>query len=337
MLCLPAEWEAQAAVQITLPHADSDWKLQLAEAEDCFVEIVRHIIPFAKVLLVCHDQNHIKSLFKIEDHNQIIFVDCPSNDTWARDHGGIMVETDQGWQICNFTFNGWGLKFAADLDNQITSILHQASCFGSIPLNTIDFVLEGGSIESDGQGTLLTTSQCLLSPHRNPQISKAGIEAQLKKYLGADRILWLDHGHLIGDDTDAHIDTLARFCTPDTIAYVQCEDQNDPHFEPLALMEKQLQTFRTKAGHPYRLIPLPLPSPCHAEDGHRLPATYANFLIINAAVLAPTYGLPEDSLALETLETIFPNHSIIPIDCRILIEQHGSLHCVTMQYSSLGG
>ena len=234
--------------------------------------------------------------------------------------------------IYDFAFNGWGKKFEAKLDNQITKALHEKQVFGRdvIYRNCLDFVLEGGSIESDGEGTLLTTSTCLLSDNRN-DLSKEVIETRLKNYFGLHRVLWLNHGYLAGDDTDSHIDTLARFCDVSTIAYVKCEDETDEHYIELKKMEEELMQFRTVSGNFYRLIPLPMADTVY-DDETRLPATYANFLIINDAVLVPTYQSPKDEIALKQLGQAFPDRKIIGINCLPLIKQHGSLHCVTMQY-----
>jgi agmatine deiminase len=198
-------------------------------------------------------------------------------------------------------------------------------------MQPVEFVLEGGSIESDGRGTLLTTSECLLTPSRNPTLDRTAIEQLLSEVLGADRILWLNHGYLAGDDTDSHIDTLARFCAPDHICYVACPDVADEHYSALAAMEEELQEFRQADGSPYRLTALPWPDAIHDDEGHRLPATYANFLIINDAVLLPVYGVAQDDEAIAIMTGIFPDRQIVPINCRALIHQHGSLHCVTMQ------
>jgi agmatine deiminase len=263
--------------------------------------------------------------------DNIRYAIAPTNDTWARDHGGIGVLDGDKPLLLDFVFNGWGLKFAADKDNLITSVLAQQDVFKAPKVHG-GLVLEGGALESDGQGTLLTTTECLLSPNRNPHLSQLQIEQELKRLLGLDRILWLNHGFLEGDDTDSHIDTLARFCTPDTIAYVKCSDPEDVHYGALQAMEIELKGLVKKDGSPYTLVPLPWPDACFASDGHRLPATYANFLIINEAVLVPTYRVSQDAEALSVLQTVFPDRKIIGIDCRPLIEQHGSLHCVTMQY-----
>ncbi len=328
---LPAEWEPQSAVQLTFPHAGTDWADMLDTVLPCFIRIAEAISQYEKVLIVCPSAEAIRGVLQHARMDHIILVELPTNDTWARDHGGITVEENGHPVVLDFMFNGWGLKFAANHDNRITralwdrGLLHAGHRYPGL-------VLEGGGIESDGQGTLLTTAECLLSPNRNPQLDQTGTEARLSEIFGLQRVLWLHHGYLAGDDTDSHIDTLARFCASDTIAYVRCDDPSDEHFGALQAMERELQAFRMADGQPYRLVPLPWPAACYAPDGHRLPATYANFLIINGAVLAPTYGVPQDSRALQTLQQVFPTREVIGIDCRPLILQHGSLHCVTMQY-----
>ncbi len=332
---LPAEWEPQSAVQLSFPHAGTDWADILQDVLPCFVQISESISRFEKVIVVCQDTAYTKSLFSAAALKQIIFVEAATNDTWARDHGGITVEIKsdgkQNFVLLDFVFNGWGLKFPADKDNLLTGILFRKGLFNA-GYRHAGLVLEGGGIESDGKGTLMTTAECLLSLNRNPHLSKQEIEHALKSLFGVTRILWLHHGYLAGDDTDSHIDTLARFCNEHTIAYVKCDDPEDEHFEALSFMEKELQDFRQSDGTPYILVPLPWPEACFDEDGYRLPATYANFLIVNHAVLVPTYQVPQDEAALAVFRSIFPDHTIVGIDCRPLILQHGSLHCVTMQY-----
>jgi agmatine deiminase len=330
MVRLAAEWEPQAFVQFTFPHKKGDWAATYDEVVPCFVELIETVASFESVLVVCDSVERVRSYFGKLDN--LHYALAPSNDTWARDHGAITILNDGKPQLLDFQFNGWGNKFPAELDNQISSKLQKSNTFGGTPLASMDFVLEGGAIESDGAGTLLTTSSCLLSKNRNPSLSKTQIEAQLKQYLGLERILWLDHGYLAGDDTDAHIDTLARLCDAQTIAYVQCLDSSDEHFEALQAMEAQLKSFKTAEGQPYKLIPLPMADACYDGDGDRMPATYANFLICNSAVLVPVYGVEQDEQALETLRPIFPDREVIGINCLPLIQQHGSLHCVTMQY-----
>lgn len=328
---LPAEWEPQSAVQLTFPHNKTDWADVLDEVLPCFVRIAETISRYEKVLIVCQDEAMTKRLLPHAVRENLLFAAIDSNDTWARDHGGITVIENGNPLVLDFVFNGWGLKFPANKDNLITRALFNKGVFNAT-LQHGGLVLEGGGIESDGDGTLLTTAECLLSPNRNPHLSKAEIEEHLKKVFGLDRLLWLEHGYLAGDDTDSHIDTLARLCDPGTIAYVKCDNTSDEHFRELQAMEAELRAFRKKDGSPYRLVPLPWPDACFDSEGNRLPATYANFLIINGAVLVPTYGVPQDAAALEVISTLFTDRDIIGIDCRPLILQHGSLHCVTMQY-----
>ena len=328
---LPAEWAPQKFVQLTWPHADTDWAYMLDEVNSCFSNIAQQIIQYENLLIVCANEETVKGLLGDVDFSKITFAEMPTNDTWARDHGGITVLENNIPYIYDFTFNGWGKKFKATLDNQITAQLYKNGIFGSAKyLNCMDFVLEGGSIESDGEGTLLTTAECLLSLNRN-DLSKDEIEEKLKDYFGLKQVLWLNHGYLAGDDTDSHVDTLARLCSENTIAYVKCEDEEDEHYEDLTKMEEELQSFSMLNDEPYTLIPLPMADAVY-EDGERLPATYANFLIINGAVLLPTYNSPKDELAKQQLKRAFPDREIVCIDCQALIKQHGSLHCVTMQY-----
>lgn len=330
---LPAEWYPQSGVQLTWPHAGTDWNYMLREVQECFVRIAGEITKHELLLIVTPEPELVEEEIKGRvDMSRVRFFACDTNDTWARDHGAITMIDGESPTLLDFTFNGWGLKFASDKDNRITRRAAEAGVLHGRYSNRLGFVLEGGSIESDGVGTLLTTSECLLSPNRNGQLNKADIEEYLYSTFHAQQILWLDYGYLAGDDTDSHIDTLARFCSPDTIAYVKCTDETDEHYMALLKMEEQLKTFRRLSGEPYRLLPLPMADEI-IENGERLPATYANFLIINDAVLYPTYNQPiNDQKAREVLEEAFPKHEITGIDCRALIKQHGSLHCVTMQY-----
>lgn len=330
---LPAEWEEQDGVLLAWPHAESDWLPWLPMVELVFAQIVKAIARFETVLVVAAEGERTSAILSAAGASmeRVRIVEIPTNDTWARDFGPLTVERNGKPVLLDFGFNGWGLKFAADRDNLITGRLHRAGAFGNTALETAGLILEGGSIESDGKGTILTTAECLLNPNRNPHLSREQIETALKERFGADRILWLENGWLAGDDTDSHIDTLARLAPDDTIVYVRCDDATDGHYPALFLMEKELKAMRTREGNPYRLIPLPWPRPCHDEDGERLPATYANYLVINEAVLVPTYGDPGDDTALAAIGQAFPGREAIGIDCRPLILQHGSLHCVTMQ------
>ena len=273
---------------------------------------------------------------EIEKREELLVVGEPSNDTWARDHGFITLVDDQGHaRLLDFCFNGWGEKFPAELDNAINRRLYDEGKVKGEYVDCLDFVLEGGSIESDGKGTVFTTTGCLLAPHRNQPMTKEQIEEHLKQELHAERIVWINHGSLTGDDTDGHIDTLVRICPDDTLLYMGCDNPDDEQYAELHLMEEELKTFRTIEGKPYRLLKLPMPRPIIFE-GERLPATYANFLVINGAVLCPTYAQPDlDAEALRLIGEAFPEREIVGIDCRSIIKQHGSLHCCTMQYPSV--
>lgn len=331
-MTLPAEWHPQSYIQLTWPHAGTDWNYMLSEVEDCFEQLADAIAARQPLLVVAPE--FPARLAHKPYRDRIRFVECPTNDTWARDHAFLTVLNADGTpRLLDFCFNGWGMKFAAHLDNLINTRLYATGLLQGDYVNCRNFVLEGGSVESDGGGTLLTTSTCLLAPNRNDTLDRTAIEACLKQRLGLKQVLWIDHGYLAGDDTDSHVDTLARLCPDDTIAYVRCTDPTDEHYEELHRMEEQLHTFRTLDGRPYRLLPLPWPEAIFDEDGERLPATYANFLIMNKAVLYPTYGQPaNDAAAAQVLAAAFPGRDIVGIDCRALIRQHGSLHCVTMQY-----
>ena len=330
---LPAEWAPQSGIQLTWPHAGTDWVHMLTEVQACFAAIAREIAQRELLLIVTPEPEEVKKQISATVNMQNVrFMECETNDTWARDHGAITMLDSEGVSLLDFMFNGWGLKFASDKDNLITRQAVKVGFLNGRYVNRLGFVLEGGSIESDGLETLLTTSECLLSPNRNGQMSRDEIEDYLCSVFHLKQVLWLDHGYLAGDDTDSHVDTLARLCSPDTIAYVQCTDTQDEHYEALHQMEEQLKTFRTLNGNPYRLLALPMVDKIE-EEGERLPATYANFLIMNDAVLYPTYRQPEnDQRAKEVLQEAFPEYEIVGIDCRALIKQHGSLHCVTMQY-----
>jgi agmatine deiminase len=328
-LRLPAEWEPQGAVLLAWPAAASDWAAHLDATRASVAAMAAAIAPRARVLLIADPAEAADAARRVP---QATVCPQPLDDTWTRDYGPITV-LDRGEPVLlDFGFNGWGLKFPAAEDNQATARLHAAGRLGRARRVVPGLWLEGGSIESDGAGTILTTASCLLSPNRNPHLDRAGVESALARWLGADRVLWLEHGHLEGDDTDAHVDTLARLCPGDTIAYVTCDDPADSHFQALQAMEQELRALRTRDGRPYRLVPLPWAAPRFAADGHRLPATYGNFLILNGAVLVPTYREPErDAAALRAVADACPGHEIIGIDCSPIIEQHGSLHCMTMQ------
>lgn len=288
-------------------------------------EEMAHEISKREALMIVAPKSLTPDLSPLTPH----LLPFTSNDTWARDHGFITVEEFDGTKVLlDFQFNGWGQKFAAELDNQINRHLYEQGLVEGRYESHLDFVLEGGSIESDGRGTIFTTRCCLMAPHRNQPLTQQQIDDRLKQYLGAERVVWLEHGSLIGDDTDGHIDTLVRICPDDTILYTG-GDEDHPDLDA---MERELQTLRTLDGRPYRLLKLPLPRPIY-DDGDRLPATYVNYLVVNGAVLVPTYNQPDlDQEAMRVVGLAYPDREIVGIDCRPVIRQHGSLHCCTMQY-----
>ena len=321
---MQAEWEPQSMVQLTWPHKDTDWAPILPEITAVYVEMAREISKREALMIVAPKGTNLPSPTFF--NSQFSFFN--SNDTWARDHGFISVESEKSVVLLDFKFNGWGEKFEAKLDNAINRHLYDQGLVKGIYEDHLDFVLEGGSIESDGKGTIFTTTCCLMAPHRNQPLTQTEIETRLKDYLGAERIVWINHGSLIGDDTDGHIDTLVRICPNDTILYIG----SDADHPDLTLMEDELIKLRTLDGHPYRLMKLPLPRPIY-DEGERLPATYANYLVINGAVLVPTYAQPDlDAKAMRVIGEAYPDREIVGIDCQAVIKQHGSLHCCTMQY-----
>jgi agmatine/peptidylarginine deiminase len=334
------EWVEQSAVLLAWPHAEGDFSPWLSAVEVTYTAIAREITRQQILIIVCRSEGHRHSIeTRLNDAgidpDRLRFAVLPYDDIWVRDTAPLSVTGSDGPWLLDFRFNGWGGKYAHANDARLARNLYSNGTLGSTPLMAVEFVLEGGSVEADGAGTVMTTARCLLNPNRNPALSQQQIEAQLRQRLGADRILWLTHGHAEGDDTDAHIDTLARFCSPDTIAYTACDVSDDPLFEEFQAMAAELATFTGPAGQPYHLIPLPIPAPIYSEDGDRLPATYANFLIINHAVLVPVYNDPADRIALERLAGCFPGREIIPIDCLPLIRQYGSLHCMSMQFPAV--
>ena len=357
---LPAEWEPQEFVLLTWPNETTDWAPYLQDIRQTMTEMALAIARHEKVVILSMFRNDVPDQLRTTEN--IMVIELPNNDTWARDFGPIVLkrtpsaEGNEGMEPTvwlDFRFNGWGEKFPADLDNLITRTLHEDGAFDSEETDQDgatrlmrprladqdDFVLEGGAIESDGKGTVFTTAQCLLAPHRNQPLSQEEIEQELRFRLKAKRIIWLHHGNLIGDDTDGHIDTIVRIAPNDTLLYHRCSDPTDEQYADFKALEEELRELRTIDDKPYTLIPLPQPKPIYYtyddEDGEvteRLPATYANFLIINGAVIVPTYGQPaNDEAACEAVRQAFPDRDIIPIDAQSIIRQHGSIHCCTMQ------
>lgn len=363
---LPAEWHRQSCVQLTWPHEDTDWLPYLDDITETFVQIAKAVAHYEPLVIAAKHPDAVRAELEEslsdEEMENVRIYECDNNDTWARDHAfitliptaegdGIHIEGAAGsaapteqtvrdygknavasCRLLDFRFNGWGEKFAADKDNLINRTLHARGVFAGERVDYDDFVLEGGSIESDGRGTVLTTSVCLMAPNRNQPMSQAEVEQVLKERLCARKIVWFDHGQLIGDDTDGHIDTIVRICPDNTLLYVGCDDEADPQYADLQALEQQLKAATDADGKPYRLLRLPMPDALY-DDGDRLPATYANFLIINGAVIVPTYAQEEnDARALALVAEAFPGYDIIGIDSRTIVRQHGSIHCLTMQY-----
>ncbi len=339
----PAEWEPQAAVLIAWPNANTDWAERLDDVEETYIELVTAITRFQAVV-VCVADDDVETYAEMRlrsnrvDMERVHFVTVAYDDTWLRDSGPItLIESglgnDRGFRLLDFRFTGWGGKFDARNDDQLIERLEKQMLFLNNSRQAIDFALEGGAIETDGEGTLLTTWHCL--HERHPDASREELTAKLAGWLHQDRVLWLDHGALEGDDTDAHIDTLARFASVDSIVFQACDDPEDSHYLGLQSMADEIAALRTREGQPYRLFPLPWAKPIidiaqHGND-RRLAASYANFLIINGAVLMPAYGDPADAEAAAVLARAFPEREIVPVACRPLIWQNGSLHCITMQ------
>ncbi len=338
MRTLPPEWAEQDAVLFVWPDRHTDWVSNLDEAQKTYTQIFEALLPYSSVLLLVEPASlsftkeklhHLQRCCAVTTN--LYFVTGKYDDTWVRDFGPISIQADEGSQLLDFEFNGWGNKFSASKDNGVSRNLCAANLFNKSLFTSLDFVLEGGAIDSDGAGSLLTTASCLLNPNRNAKYNREKIDAFLCTLFGVNDILWLNSGYLAGDDTDGHIDTLARFAPGDAIVYVQCTDDSDEHFSALNTMEAEIKRFKTQGGEEFQLIPLPLPLAQFNSSNERLPATYANFLVSNGLVLVPVYQDENDALALDQLQKAFPNHCIAGVDCRALIQQGGSLHCVSMQ------
>jgi agmatine/peptidylarginine deiminase len=338
-LRFPAEWEFQSAVLIAWPHAETDWAERLGEVEDTYVALVAAITRFEPVV-ICVADDDIETYAEMRlrsnrvDMERVRFVTVEYDDTWLRDSGPITLKrADGGFRLLDFRFTGWGGKFEASRDDRLVGTLAGNGLFARADVQSIDFALEGGAIDTDGAGTLLTTWKCL--HERHPQLTREELSARLAGWLAQQRVLWLDHGYLEGDDTDAHVDTLARFASPDSIVFQACDDAGDSHHAELTAMGEELAALRTADDRPYRLFPLPWAQPI-IDEGRRLAASYANFLIVDGAVLMPAYGITPDERATDdaardVLAAAFPGREIVQVPCRPLIWQNGSLHCITMQ------
>ena len=319
-LRIPAEWEEQEALIVVFPPKQSDWAHSIEEIYQTYLTFITTIARFQKCMVICEDKKALTNL--LPNLQNIEIIEMLTNDTWVRDFGGINVYKNHKRRTYDFIFNAWGNKFEANMDNGITKRLFEEGHLKG-KLKSFDFVLEGGSIDSNGHGVMLSTAYCLFEENRNNHLSKKKIKKTIKKMFGLDELIILKHGALMGDDTDSHIDTLARFINKNTIAYVKCYDKNDEHYEELKKMEKELKKTS------FELVPLPLPSAKYFHD-HRIPATYMNFVLINNAVLVPTYSDPCDEGVLETFREYFPKREVVGIESSVLIREHGSLHCASM-------
>jgi agmatine deiminase len=332
---LPAEWEPQDAILLTWPHKDTGWAFIIDDMVQLYEALISVICDYADLVIAIPGDAIEQVQQRLADMDvpleHVYFYPAESNDTWARDHGPLGVQTAAGIKLLDFKFNGWGGKYPYALDDKIPEQLRKLGAFPSAEFETVDLVLEGGSIDVDGLGALLTTTSCLLNQNRNPHLSKEEIEDRLRNYFGVQKIHWLESGYLQGDDTDGHIDTLARFSPNNTIVYTACDDEQDEHYTELKNMEAELAALTNVEGLPYRLLPLPWPGAKYGEQGNRLPATYANFLVVNEAVLVPIYDSLSDEDALEVISRAFPGYEIFGIPCLDVIERGGSLHCITMQ------
>ena len=328
------EWEPIEYILLALPNKNTDWDYILPEATGQYQRLVKAITDEGiKVVLLCHDVGEAMEIMQDSNQEFISYIPMEYNDTWTRDYGLITVMRNERLRALDFGFNAWGLKFASDKDNLVNLNLDKKNMLQPLTYrNERDFILEGGSVESDGNGTILTTSRCLQSPNRNGGKTKSELNNELRERLGADHVLWLDYGALKGDDTDSHIDTLARLAPDDTIVFIGTKNFDDSQFEDLLAMRAQLTLFRTAEGNPYNLVELPLPDPILDTDGSQLPATYANYLVANGVIFMPTYAQPDkDQLAMRSIKIAYPNHKVVGVDCLTLLRQHGSLHCATMQ------
>jgi len=324
---LPPEWHPTDRVLLTWPHADGDWRDGLAAVENNFYALAETLLAITGLTISAATAGQASEIRGRLPAAAVFLV--PSNDVWVRDHGPLTVLRGNISELIDANFNGWGNKYPAGLDNAVTAALHAENAFGEVPLVSTGLTLEGGAIEVDGNGTFMSRLCCL--PTRDPQLSLQQLSEKLAALLGVAQLCWLEHGALEGDDTDAHIDTLARFLPGRRIVYQGCDDPSDSHFAGLKKLGEELSEMRDIDGQPYYVTALPWPEATHGVDGERLPLGYANFLTCNQHILFPTYGVPQDDAALACITAVAPDFTIVPVNCRALVQQYGSLHCATMQ------
>jgi agmatine deiminase len=323
------EWAPQEAVILAWPDAKTDWQPWLEDVRGVYLTLMQAINTQGTGVILLIREEEVAAFKTLANHANaplaVLLVQADYNDTWVRDYAFLTCRTEQGMQPIEFTFNGWGNKFDAHKDNKINQLVLARLC--RLELQSFDIVAEGGALEIDDTGVLLSTEFCLSNPQRNANMTMAQYRGVFKEALGAASVCIFKHGHLEGDDTDGHIDTLVRF-TPDKGIVVQTafNTPDDPHHQGLAALVTECQA--ALPGH--QIFELPLPHVVNAQ-GERLPASYANFLINNKQILCPVYQQPEDSLAMTVMARAYPHHTIVPINCLPLVQQFGSLHCITMQ------
>lgn len=329
---MPAEWAPHRATWFSWPHNPDTWPDQLAGAERALASAVAALSANEQVHInVLNDAHaeHVRRVLPAQTRLEAVsFEPISTNDAWCRDHGAIFV-TDRDGKLTalNFRFNAWGGKYPPyDLDDAVPPLMAQRV---GAPVVAVDHVLEGGSIDVNGAGALLTTRQCLLHPNRNPGRSQAEIEALLHEYLGAEQIFWLGDG-IVGDDTDGHVDDITRFVAEDTVITAVEPDPTDPNHAPLAANRQALDGFRLADGRALKVVELPMPEAA-VTKGERLPASYANFYIANGLVLVPVFGCDRDADALAVIEGCFPERRVVGIDCRDIVVGLGTLHCLSQQ------
>lgn len=338
---MPAEWEPHQATWLSWPHDAAMWYGRHARVLDAYTQMVAALARSETVRINVGDAAmaaQVRARLEAAGvQGDVRLHLIPTNDTWCRDHGATFVTVASAQPgaaygavhlgAIDWSYNAWGGKYPCDLDVEVAR--HMTTALG-VPRALGAMVLEGGAIETNGAGLLLTTERCLLNPNRNPHLSRGVIEQRLSALLGVERVLWLDGAGIAGDDTDGHIDNLARFVAPDTVVTVVEENRADENFVPLRANLARLQALRDQHGQPLRILTLPMPPACY-EDGRRLPASYANFYIANRVVLLPCFGAPTDATARQVLEACFPDRAVVGIDCTDIIVEGGAWHCLTQQ------
>ena len=334
---MPAEWERHRGTWLSWPHKEASWPGKFEPVPGIFAEMVRHLAPREEVHINVADADfEARVRAVLAGHGvsaaNVYFHHIPTNDAWCRDHGPIFVQRERGGRIeeaiIDWGFNAWGDKYPPyDLDDVVPTRIGAEL---GLEVFHPGIIMEGGSLDVNGRGTLLTTESCLLNPNRNPHLSRADIERYLCDFLGVSTVLWLGDG-ILGDDTDGHVDDITRFTDPHTVVTVLEDDPAEANYEPLRENLARLREMRDQDGCPFRIETLPMPAPLEHE-GQRLPASYANFYIANGLVLLPLYDRKQDGAAAATLQRLFPHHQVVGVDCTDLVWGLGAFHCVSQQW-----